>query len=304
MRLKGYIILLLCILLSLASALAETDHKLVEDTNNLEILQEEKLSSNKILLVKKADEDYPFLRIVDKDGVSFDSSPLPKDTYIEWAESESIALFANYQHIYIKRSDRFQWALVGINDFEFGYDFVYGGNFFYSNVGYCYGDHVYGRSISDVNFLDLPASKREMIESLNQDGWGHVLCAESATLYNSPNITSSKFVELYNGTPCKIVSEKGGWLQIRIGDSLYGFISKEDIKMTGYIEEDESDFPELYFSQYAILYSEPNLESEQRCRATNIEDLVMGKVSDEWFLVVTLDGMTGYINVNDLINQK
>lgn len=272
------------------------------------VIQEKSLSTYKILLLKNADNDYPFLRIVDLSNDSSlqqDSNPLPLGTTIEWADIETIALHVNNNHLYVKKSDRFGWALVGMNDYEFGYNFLCEGNYFYSNVGYTYGDHPYGHSISDVDFFSLPLSKEEMLDLMSQAEWGHILNSSGCSmLYDSPDNSTNNALVLFNGVPVKIIDEASDWLNVQIGDSLFGFVQKRDVKRGGFISENESNFPELYFSLDTIVYSFPNLQSEQRCKAKNIEDLVVGKYSDEWYLVITLDGMSGFVNRNDLLCEK
>jgi len=184
------------------------------------------------------------------------------------------------QTVTIERSDRYDWAIYAIENEEtgkiqFGYDYVVD-----ENGGRIYGNHPWNGPISQIDFLNLPKTREELMASVDQTCWGRV-CSDdgSAWLYREGEIVA----ELYAAAPVQILSTDEEWTQIQIGDRIQGFVRNENVQAGGSFENE--------YSYYASMGA---INQSSQSEGDSMRKLIIGQKTDGEYIYLTRDGISGY----------
>ena len=274
------------------------------------------LQERVLILLTEEDDGHRYLHIVEENEGQYTvqtSKPLPNTAYldvfhsgegdiqIEWSED------GYYQTAgYVRRADdewKLSWVMNSGENTE-DYNFVYCGVLVEIHSGSSNG--VYFGSVPDFSFLtmditQLPRNKMEMMALVDRSEWAFVNNPDPADrlhLRAEPDRDAKSLGKFYNRTPVKVLQTKGDWCKVQIGLDGYltGWMMKKYLAFGDKIDTVDCAFPdeglkETYSFDY--LYDKPD-EEEQTHDASG-EYWIVGVVEDEWYVILTTNGESGYL---------
>ena len=304
--------------LDLSSDIFQTDDAL--DRTKIPVhgrIMNSHLQESALILLMEEDDGHRYLHIVEENEGQYTiqtSKPLPNTAYldvfhsgegeiqIEWSED------GYYQTAgYVRRADdewKLGWVMNSGEDAE-DYNFVYCGVLVEINSGSSNG--VYIGSVPEFSFLtmditQLPRNKTEMMALVDRSEWAVVNNPDPADrlhLRAEPDRDSKSLGKFYNRTPVKVLQTKGDWCKVQIGLDGYltGWMMKKYLAFGDKMDTVDCAFPaeglkETYSFDY--LCDKPDEEEPHHHDASG-EYWIVGVVEDEWYVILTTNGESGYL---------
>jgi len=144
---------------------------------------------------------------------------------------------------------RMGWAWTGEGDYTLSwYGLRVEWNGLYNSV-YAYGTPSFA-DLFQCDFNDLPKMGEEAAARLDTAGWAMVHNPnprDRLHLRDEPSKNGDSLGKFYNGTPLRVLEEKGDWVRVRIGlgDTLEGWMMKEYLAFGDQLRRVTQAFPEL-----------------------------------------------------------
>jgi len=259
-------------------------------------------------MILEDDAGKRFLRIAEltEDGewIYVDSGWLPDEANIEWTGDGRIDIYISgiLTDVAITKNDRFGWSVSQISEFEsgviqLGYEYV-----MYDYQGRWFGNHLWSGSVEGKEFRQSLMKFDAILESADRTGWMNVTDPSGeAVLWDAPSEDAEEVGTIFENIPVKVLEEGSEWSLVRLGDQIQGYLRNAQLTGNGYL--DEKGWSELYVDPLTRtrkgipLYAEPKEEAEMRGTVTLITDLLAGKHSGGWYIVLTQQGMSGYVEM-------
>lgn len=288
-------------------------HGLLEEGDTL--LQVDVQSECILMLVRKADgtkrlrisggwDDYRNNYSVAETG------PVPEDASMDvYHMSDGSLHLGNDGFTYnFTRSAKGQWMLSSIqeqSDYLIGYNYVSQSNPYpYRNNGLVYGKAPWDTDLLLLDFSSLPRSRGGAIAALDQSCYALVNNpnpADRLHLRTKPNKGASSLGKFYNGTPVHVIDRQKDWSFVQIGrlegGHLEGWMMN---KFLAFGEEKDSvvcSFPQMHMvDDETPLLREPKAGEKAfvTVKKGHQNYYLIGVVGDEWYVVMTPDGIVGY----------
>ena len=277
-------VMMMGLMLVMPNAYAGSLQTFSEMADGYRVVQSDIKLYQPIALLLKNKDGTMFFRIAELDYQAkwgyTDTGTLPENSEIMEVTQDRVMLCIGAQTVTIERSDRYDWAIYAIENEEtgkiqFGYDYVVDGS-----GGRIYGNHPWNGPISQIDFLNLPKTREELMASVDQTCWGRV-CSDdgSAWLYREGEIVA----ELYAAAPVQILSTDEEWTQIQIGDRIQGFVRNENVQAGGSFENE--------YSYYASMGA---INQSSQSEGDSMRKLIIGQKTDGEYIYLTRDGISGY----------
>lgn len=155
-------------------------------------------------------------------------------------------------------------------------------------------------SLQDVDLAALPATEAELRSALNRDGWAVVHNPDPGDrlhLRTKPDKAAQSLGKFYNGTPLRVLGQKGDWTQVAIGlDGLNGWMMTKYLTFGEAMDAIEPAFPQKIYlaemEEQQPAYQDMKLKTEK-----TLEGYVhvVGVVEDDLYILLTSLGATGYV---------
>lgn len=171
----------------------------------------------------------------------------------------------------------------------------------------CFGDHPWA-DIAVMDWNSLPHSLEEALDIMDTSAWAVVNNPDPADrlyLRAKPERGAKSLGKYYNGTPVRILKEKGDWVRVDIFGAT-GWMMKEYLAFGDAGHAVEAVFPsrvaaETYTHHY--VYAEPTKEHPiDCCDCEHVRQslVVLAIVDEDWYHVWFPDGeLTGYVLQSD-----
>lgn len=274
------------------------------------------LQEQALILLTEEDDGSRYLHIVEENKGQYTiqtSKPLPNtanldvfhsgedEIQIEWSED------GYYQTAgYIRRADdewKLSWVMNSGENTE-DYSFVYCGVVVEINSGS--SDGIYFASVPDFTFFttditQLPRNKAEMMTLVDRSDWAVVNNPDPADrlhLRVEPDRNAESLGKFYNRTPVKVLQIKGDWCKVQIGLDGYltGWMMKKFLVFGDKMDEVACVFPDEGLKEtYSFDYLYDTPDQEKQSHDASGEYWIVGVVEDEWYIIVTRNGESGYL---------
>lgn len=147
----------------------------------------------------------------------------------------------------------------------------------------------------------LPDSMEALPAAMDQTGWAVVNNPDPADrlhLRVSPQRGATSLGKFYNGTPVKVLEERGDWARVEIGldGNLTGWMMKEYLAFGEAMDQVQHAWLEKIYRQESgpyLLYPSAKEENPQVMDTGYFQ--VVGVVEDDWYILLTNWGQTGYV---------
>lgn len=270
---------------------------------------------NLIMLVKKPDNTKR-IRITDgwdeykNDYIVEETGPVPEDAYIDtWHGSARTTL-----HLCAYGGDIFNFSQMSDDKWYFtsvqssdSFGILYDGvenweeSSVYRNDHVTYGVSPWNSDIMQLDLLNLPRSYDEAISQLDASNYMFVNNPnpnDRLHLRTKPQKGAQSLGKFYNRTPVYVIEEKGDWAHVRIGnetDGLEGYMMAKFLTRgsVACAFPQKHVLPEVYSETGFSLKAKPQKDAEEVCTVTASWNII-GVVEDDWYVIMTGDGMVGY----------
>lgn len=255
-----------------------------------------------ILLTEENGKRY--LHIVEENNGAYSvqtSRQLPDGTYLdifhtgnggvqlEWQDDEG-----NYcTTSYTRRADgvwHLSWTIYCGIEWEY-------------NAGSSNG--VYFGSMPDlspmvVDIEQVPRNRAELMPLVDRSEWAVVNNPDPADrlhLRTEPKRDAKSLGKFYNRTPVKVLQTKGDWCKVQIGADGYltGWMMKKYLAFGDQMDAVDCAFPDKTFvegREFSLLYDTTELKTHHPASGAY---WIVGVVDDELYIIVTLNGESGYL---------
>ena len=156
-----------------------------------------------------------------------------------------------------------------------------------------------GSGLDGFDHTKIPTMQSEVSRALDRSGWA-VVCNPDPTdrlhLRVQPQKGATSLGKFYNGTPVEILEETGEWCRVRIGldGRLEGYMMKRYLAFGGTMDDVDCVFPQLTLrEEYGELKAYMLPENAETTQLFG-EVWIAGVVGEEWYVLVTDEGFTGY----------
>lgn len=171
----------------------------------------------------------------------------------------------------------------------------------YRNDHVVYGCSPWNDDITQLDLMNLPRSYDEAAAQLDTNPYMYVNNPDPADrlhLRTKPQKGASSLGKFYNRTPVYVIEEKGEWAHVRIGSKTGGlegwmmkqYLSRADIASAF---PQKHVLPNAYDEAVFSLKAQPKKDAEEICTVTG-GWYIIGVVEDDWYVIMTHDGMVGY----------
>lgn len=166
------------------------------------------------------------------------------------------------------------------------------------------GDHPWA-DITDIDWMSLPRSFDEARESLDNSAWAMVNNPDNEDrlhLREKPERGARSLGKYYNGTPVRVLENRGDWAQVDIF-GVTGWMMTEYLAFGNAMETVDGNLQAWFvrdtlLPEGATLYDAPGGKA---VRTFTHDPFILGLLGDEWFHVLFEDsGETGYVRQEDL----
>ena len=288
-------------------------YRLLDEGDTL--LQVDVQSDNILMLVRKVDGT-KHLRITGAWSNSInhyavkETAPIPEDASMDlYHMGDGSLLLGNDGHTYnFTRSAKGQWMLSSIqnqSDYLIGYNYVsQSAPLPYRNNGLVYGKAPWNADLLQLDFSTLPRSRGGAITALDQSCYALVSNPDPADrlhLRTKPDKGASSLGKFYNGTPVRVIDRQKDWSFVQIGrlegGHLEGWMMN---KFLAFGEEKGSvvcAFPQMHMvDDKTPLLRTPKAGEKAfvTIEKGHQNYYLIGVVGDEWYVVMTPDGIVGY----------
>ena len=151
------------------------------------------------------------------------------------------------------------------------------------------------------NPAQLPNSVEALPAAMDKTGWAVVNNpnpADRLHLRVSPERGAASLGKFYNGTPVRVLEERGDWVQVEIGldGNLTGWMMKEYLAFGEAMDQVQPAWLKKFYRQESgpqLLYPSAKEENPQVLDTGSFQ--VVGVVEDDWYILLTDWGQTGYV---------
>lgn len=151
------------------------------------------------------------------------------------------------------------------------------------------------------NPAQLPDSVEALPAAMDKTGWAVVNNpnpADRLHLRVSPERGAASLGKFYNGTPVRVLEERGDWVQVEIGldGNLTGWMMKEYLAYGEAMDQVQPAWLEKFYRQESgpqLLYPSAKEENPQVLDTGSFQ--VVGVVEDDWYILLSDWGQTGYV---------
>ena len=286
-------------------------HGLLEEGDTL--LQVDVQSECILMLVRKADGT-KHLRIADAwNGYRYaveETGPIPEDASMDVYHMGDGNLFLGNDgcSYNFTRSAKGQWMLSSIqeqSDYLIGYNYVSQSDPYpYRNNGLVYGKAPWEADLLQLDFDTLPRSRGGAIAALDQSCYALVSNpnpADRLHLRAKPDKGASSLGKFYNGTPVRVIDRQKDWSFVQIGrlegGHLEGWMMNKFLAFGEAKDSVVCAFPQLHMvDDETQLLRQPKAGEKAfvTIKKGHQNYYLIGVVGDEWFVVMTPDGIVGY----------
>lgn len=154
--------------------------------------------------------------------------------------------------------------------------------------------------LDGADLAALPGTEKALVAVLNRDSWAVVRNPDPADrlhLRVRPDRSAESLGKFYNGTPLRVLGQKGDWTRVALGtDGLEGWMMTRYLAFGSEMDEVEPVFPSLMYvlelEERQPAYSAPRKGAEKELAGSIY---VVGVVEDEWYILLTDLGDAGYV---------
>lgn len=147
----------------------------------------------------------------------------------------------------------------------------------------------------------LPNSVEALPAAMDKTGWAVVNNPDPADrlhLRVSPERGATSLGKFYNGTPVQVLEERGDWVQVEIGldGNLTGWMMKKYLAFGEAMDQVQPAWLQKFYRQESgpqLLYPSAKEENPQVLDTGSFQ--VVGVVEDDWYILLTDWGQTGYV---------
>ncbi len=147
----------------------------------------------------------------------------------------------------------------------------------------------------------LPDSLEALPQAMDWTGWAVVNNPDPADrlhLRVSPERGAASLGKFYNGTPVRVLEERGDWARVEIGldGNLTGWMMKEYLAFGEAGDQVQPAWLEKIYRQETgvkMVYPSAKEENPQVLETGRFQ--VVGVVEDDWYILLTNWGQTGYV---------
>ena len=271
------------------------------------LLQVDSQSNSILMLVLKADGTKR-LRISDGFRTQ-ETGPIPEDASMDifhmW---DGVLFLGNDQcsfNFTLSADGKWHFTSVQSSDsFSIVYDGVEneGSSSIYRNDHVVYGRSPWNGDITQLDLMNLPRSYDAAVAQLNTRAYAFVNNpnpADRLHLRTKPDKGAASLGKFYNRAPVYVIEEQGDWAHVRIGSKENGF---EGYMMKQYLTKgsvacafpQKHVLPNAYDETAFNLKAQPKKDAKEICTVTNGWNII-GVVGDEWYIIMTGDGVVGYV---------
>ncbi len=151
------------------------------------------------------------------------------------------------------------------------------------------------------NPAQLPDSVEALSAAMDRTGWAVVNNPDPADrlhLRVSPERGAASLGKFYNGTPVQVLEERGDWVQVEIGldGNLTGWMMKEYLAFGEAMDQVQPAWLQKFYRQESgpqLLYPSAKEENPQVLDTGSFQ--VVGVVEDDWYILLSDWGQTGYV---------
>lgn len=156
--------------------------------------------------------------------------------------------------------------------------------------------------LENADLTSLPMTLEEAIRQLDRSGIAVVNNPDPADrlhLREKPDRSAKSFGKYYNGTPVRLLDEKGEWVKVSIG-SLEGWMMKKYLAFGEKMDRVEEVFPDLVLRPEELEHGITVADTPNGIIKTvlyhDADAAIIGVSGDEWFHVVfEQEGLEGYV---------
>ena len=147
----------------------------------------------------------------------------------------------------------------------------------------------------------LPDSVEALPAAMDKTGWAVVNNpnpADRLHLRVSPERGAASLGKFYNGTPVQVLEERGDWVQVEIGldGNLTGWMMKKYLAFGEAMDQVQPAWLQKLYRQESgphLLYPSAKEENPQVLDTGSFQ--VVGVVEDDWYILLSDWGQTGYV---------
>ncbi|MCI5955972.1 MAG: SH3 domain-containing protein [Clostridiales bacterium] len=239
--------------------------------------------------------------------------PLPRDAYLDLFHSTDgeISFSWDDQHcsaIY-SRSSNGEWLLSWARFSSMSTSFEYSGTFcgvtmqgswHQGNEEHLLLGSLPCSSLRNANLEALPQTEAALKNSLSRKNWAVVSNPNSKArlhLRTSPSKGAESLGKFYNGTPLRVLAQRGDWTQVAIGlDGLTGWMSTRFLAFGDEMDQVVPAFPQKIYLE-ELENRQPSYQAKDGKEEKALEGSfhIVGVVEDELYVLLTDLGGTGYV---------
>lgn len=147
----------------------------------------------------------------------------------------------------------------------------------------------------------MPQTLEEVAQLMDRTGWAVVNNPDPADrlhLRVSPQRDAASLGKFYNGTPVRVLEEREDWVQVEIGldGNLTGWMMKKYLAYGEAMDQVQPAWLKKIYRQESgpqLLYPSAKEENPQVLDTGSFQ--VVGVVEDDWYILLTDWGQTGYV---------
>lgn len=150
-------------------------------------------------------------------------------------------------------------------------------------------------------FFPMPQTLEEVAQAMDRTGWAVVNNPDPADrlhLRASPERGAASLGKFYNGTPVRVLEERGEWSRVEIGldGNLTGWMMTKYLTHGEAMDQVQPAWLEKVYKQVSgsqLLYPSAKEENPQVLETKDFQ--VVGVVEDDWYILLSDWGQTGYV---------
>ncbi len=147
----------------------------------------------------------------------------------------------------------------------------------------------------------MPQTLEELAQVVDRTGWAVVNNPDPADrlhLRVSPQRGATSLGKFYNGTPVRVLEERGDWSRVEIGldGNLTGWMMTKYLTHGEAMDQVQPAWLEKVYKQASgpqLLYPSAKEENPQVLETNDFQ--VVGVVEDDWYILLSDWGQTGYV---------
>ena len=267
------------------------------------------LQSEALILLTESDLGERYLHIVTEENGQYSvatTQKLPEDASLDIGHAGDGAVLLAWEGdrkiaSFIRHADG-SWRLNWVQDHDgiyYGYTFC--GAMTTAAAYYFFDNNLVGNLPNDnlltINVDALPWTEKELRAALDDTGWALVNNpnpADRLHLRAAADKAAASLGRFYNGTPVKVLKEKGDWCQVQIGTGLTGWMMKKYLAFGADMAVVKSACPVLMLTpehEEDALFADDDLTQRYEIDGTYV---VCGVSAKEQYIILTGRGEVVY----------